>query len=155
MGCDSEVCLSVVESVVIDVVDDHAGRDFDYVAVHEVGEVRFFIAGRAGPLGIICAGGLVFGGVPFVVAKSSVIFGVDDGVFAPGEGYSEEGIAVADSAVEQQQPNEGRNEKGGDVKSYFDECEPFFHCATGGRQGPSGIRRYRRPPIIGSTCAFG
>jgi len=115
VGCDSEVCLSVVESVVIDVVDDHAGRDFDYVAVHEVGEVRFFIAGRAGPLGIICAGGLVFGGVPFVV---------------------------------------GRNEKGGDVKSYFDECEPFFHCATGGRQGPSGIRRYRRPPIIGSTCAF-
>jgi hypothetical protein len=42
---------------VIDVVDDHAGRDFDYAAVHEVGEVRFFIAGRACPLGIICAGG--------------------------------------------------------------------------------------------------
>ena len=129
MGGGSEVCLSVVESVLIDVVDDHAGRDFDYAAVHKVGEIRFVIASWACSLGIICAGGLVFDDVPFVPAESPVIFGVNDGVFAFSEGYSSEGIAVADAAVEQQGPNEGGNEEGGDVKSYFDECEPFFHFA--------------------------
>lgn len=84
MSGGSDVCLSVVDSVVIDVVDDHAGRDFDYAAVHKVGETRFVIASWACPLGIICAGGLGFDGVPFVAVEARVVFGVDDGVLSPG-----------------------------------------------------------------------
>ena len=46
VGCDAEVGLSVVESVVVDVVDEAAGRDVDYEAVHE--EV---LAGRGAAVG--------------------------------------------------------------------------------------------------------
>ena len=33
-GCGAEVCLSIVQAVMIDVVNDEAGGDFYYTAVH-------------------------------------------------------------------------------------------------------------------------
>ncbi|MHC4498898.1 MAG: hypothetical protein ACYS21_07270 [Planctomycetota bacterium] len=45
-------------------------------------------------------------GVPLVWAESVVVIGVNDGVFAAGEGDAAEGIAVAKSAVEQDDKDE-------------------------------------------------
>ena len=49
------------------------------------------------------------------------------GEFAPGEGYSPEGVAVADAAIEQQEADKGRDEAGGDAKGHFDELQVFCH----------------------------
>jgi len=40
-----------------------------------------------------------FCGIPFVFRQPPVIIGVNDGIFAPGEGDTAEGIAVADAAI--------------------------------------------------------
>lgn len=101
MGGDSEVCPSVVEAVVIDVVDDHSGRYFDDAAVHKVGEARFVGGAWAGALGIPGAGGLMLDGVPFVPAQTRVVLGVDDCVLTSGEGYSAKGVAVAEPTIGQ------------------------------------------------------
>ena len=39
-------------------------------------------------------------GAPFVFNQSGVIFGVDDGIEASGEGDSSEGVSIAELAVE-------------------------------------------------------
>lgn len=46
------------------------------------------------------------GDAPFVFREVSVIIGVDDGEFALREGYAAEGIAVAEAAVQKQQPEQ-------------------------------------------------
>ena len=63
-------------------------------------------------------------GVPFVSAEAGVIVGVDDGVFALGEGYSAERVAVAEAAIEKQKPDDRLFEDLGDVKDELDNCPP-------------------------------
>jgi len=48
-------------------------------------------------------GGAPLDKVPFVFCDSGVVFGVDDGVLAVGEGDSSEGVAVAQAAIEKGQ----------------------------------------------------
>jgi len=65
-GCGAEVCLSVVEAVVVDVVDEHSGRNFDDEIVHLGVLSGHGFAVCEGMDGVICVGGFV--GVPFVFA---------------------------------------------------------------------------------------
>ena len=44
-------------------------------------------------------------GIPFVFGESVVIVGVDDGVFALGERDAAEGVAVANAAIYEGQPD--------------------------------------------------
>ncbi len=60
-GSGAEVCLSIVEAVMIDVVNDVAGGDFYYTAVHVNGG------------GVFSRGGVAFG-VKSVAVLSNVPF---------------------------------------------------------------------------------
>jgi len=49
-------------------------------------------------------------GVPFVLDKAPVVIGIDDGVFAPRQGYSAKGAAVAQQAVQKHRCNKDRRQ---------------------------------------------
>ncbi|MHC4666174.1 MAG: hypothetical protein ACYS9T_09495 [Planctomycetota bacterium] len=81
----------------VNMVDDEWRGDFYYAAVHVDG-------GRPAPstdsgVAFCVEGVAVLGDVPSVFVKSVRIFGVDDGEFALSQGYSSEGVAVAEAAV--------------------------------------------------------
>jgi hypothetical protein len=100
VGYGSEVCLSVVEAVVVDVVAEHAMGDVDDEMVH-VGVFAglFFSVGQRAD-GI--KGVYVFLGVPFVFHQAVIVLGVNDGEFAPGEGDFSKRVAEADSPIEKE-----------------------------------------------------
>ncbi len=85
----------------IDVVNDEARGDFYYTAVH-VNWGRVFSCGGVA-LGVKSVA--VLSNVPFVLTERFVIFGVNDCEFAFSQGYSAEGIAVAEAAIEKEQAN--------------------------------------------------
>jgi len=120
---DSEVCLSVVEAVLIYVVDDHSGRHFDYVSVHKVCEVWFVVGALSCPLCIICSSGRGCYGMPFVSGQLVIIVRVNDCEFAPCQWYSAKGMAEADSAVKQQRPDERRDKGNRHFQSYSNFCK--------------------------------
>jgi len=64
-GCEAEVFLSIIEAVVIDVVDDEPGGDVHYLAVHVDGGWSCVSAGGGISFGVEGVG--VFGEVPFVL----------------------------------------------------------------------------------------
>ena len=101
-GSGTEVCLSIVQAVMIDVVNDEAGRDFDYTAVH-VNWGRVFSCGGVA-LGVKCVA--VFSDVPIIFAERVVIFGVNEGKLALCKGYAAEMIAVADAATGEDSKNQ-------------------------------------------------
>jgi len=70
--------------------------------------------------------------VPFVFCESVVVVGVDDGVFFAGEGYSAEGVAVAEAAVEDSSGGTGVFEEGWDLygQVYFNLPSPAFSVRT-------------------------
>jgi hypothetical protein len=94
-GRGAEVCPAIVEAVMVDVVNDAAGGDFYYTAVHVNGARIFSCGGVA--LGVKCVA--VLRNVPFIFAELFVIFGVNDGELALCQGYAAERIAVADAAA--------------------------------------------------------
>jgi len=100
-GRGAEVRLSIVEAVMIDVVNDTARGDFYYTAVHVNGGRVFSCRGVA--LGVKSVA--VLSNVPFVFAEPIVIFGVNDGKLALCKGYPAERIAVAEAAIEKEQAN--------------------------------------------------
>ncbi len=79
----------------VDVVNDAAGGDFYYTAVH-VNRGRVFSCGGVA-LGVKCVS--VLSDVPIVFAERFVIFGVNEGKLALCQGYGAESIAVADAAT--------------------------------------------------------
>ena len=85
----------------IDVVNDEAGRDFYYTAMHVNGG-RVFSCGSVA-FGVKSVA--VLSNVPFVFTEPIVIFGVNDGKFALCQGYAAERIAVAEAAIEKEQAN--------------------------------------------------
>ena len=87
----------------IDVVNDEAGRDFYYVAVHITGDGAFDIFAGCVALGV--KGIAIFSNVPFVSAERSVILGVNDGKFAFSQGNATEGIAIASATIGEHEPN--------------------------------------------------
>lgn len=93
-GGRAEVCPAIVEAVMVDVVNDMAGRDFYDTAMHVNGGRVFSGGGIA--LGVKCIA--VLGDVPIVFAERFVIFGVNESEPALRKGYSAERIAAADAA---------------------------------------------------------
>ena len=61
------------------------------------------VFGRDGPGGVIIGGH--FDGEPLVFDKVEVVVHIHDGVFALGEGYAAEGVAVAKVAIEKNGKN--------------------------------------------------
>ena len=86
----------------IDVVDENTIGYFQNLPVHPDDLAMCSI--RNGPPGI--EGMFAGSSVPFVLAQSLVVFGVDDGVFALCEWYAAKRVAVADAAVEQDESHE-------------------------------------------------
>ena len=111
-GNRADVCLSIVESVVVDVVGEEAGRDVDDEVVH--------VHVLSGPVFAVCEGvdgvkGVgTFVGIPFVLFQAVVIFGIDDGEFVFSEGDFSEGIAEPDASV---------YEKKGDAFFFEEFCD--------------------------------
>ena len=97
----AEVRLSIVEAVMVDVVNDAAGGNFYYTAVHVNGTRVFSCGGVA--LGVTSVA--VLSNVPFVFTQHFVIFGVNDGKLALCQGYAAERIAVAEAAIKKEQAN--------------------------------------------------
>ncbi len=91
----AEVRPAIVEAVMVDVVNDAAGRDFYDTAVHVNGSRVFSCGGVA--LGVKCVA--VLSDVPIVFTEHFVIFGINDGKLALCQGYAAERIAVADAAT--------------------------------------------------------
>jgi len=63
-ACRAEVCLSIVETVMVYMVNNMAGRDFYYTAVHINGGSCF----SCGSVALGVKGAAIFGNVPFVFA---------------------------------------------------------------------------------------
>ncbi len=103
MRCGSEVGLSIVEAVMVYMVNEKMVGRVDNLTVH-LNRPPLVFADPLTPGGIICIFELF--GMPFVLAQALVIFGVHYGVLALSEWYSAEGVAVVDAAVEQYQSHE-------------------------------------------------
>ena len=95
-ACGAEVCLSIVEAVMVDVINNVAGRNFNYTSMHVNGSSYFSCRGVA--LGVKRAA--VFSNVPFVFAERFIIFGINNGKHALCQGYPAERIAVAEAAID-------------------------------------------------------
>jgi hypothetical protein len=78
----------------VDVVNDAAGGDFYYTAVHVNGACVFSCGGVA--FGVKCVA--VLSNMPSVFAERFVIFGVNKGELALCQGYAAERITVAEAA---------------------------------------------------------
>lgn len=99
-GGEAEVGLSVVEAVVVNMVDEQAGGVVHYLAVHvNIFGLSFFVA-RGVSLGVKSGG--EFCGVPIILYQARVIFGVNDGEFASREGYAAKGVAEANPPIQEQ-----------------------------------------------------
>jgi hypothetical protein len=85
------------------VVAEQAGRDADNLSVHPY-SLSLLGVSQSNPASGI-GGGRAYCKVPFVFGEAGVVLGVDDGVLAACEGYSPEGVAVAEAAIDEQQAN--------------------------------------------------
>ena len=135
-GSGSEVCLSIVQSIAVYVVAEHVRRYVNNAAMHPYFFSVIF-SGEALPSAGVRAGG-AFAEVPFLLCEARVVFGVNDGEFALCQGYSAEGVAIADSTVQQQEGHECVF----DVEGEFVLFIVFRH-----------VTAKFSPPIIGRTCA--
>lgn len=90
------------------------------------------------------------GEVPFVFCEAWVVFGVDDGEFCAGEWDSAEWVAVAEAAIEQDQPNKWLGQRIRDVNDDVDNDAPF--SAFGGPWLVGGA--LCSGSTNGWTCAF-
>ena len=95
----AEVGLAIVPAVMVDVVHVEVVRHVDDLAVHRYGQPFSELRRPLAPDGVV--GAVAGAGVPFVFADSLVVVGVDDGVFASGEGDSAENVAVAELSVQE------------------------------------------------------
>ena len=60
-------------------------------------------------------------GVPFIRSQAIEIFGIDDGILAPGQRDTPECIAVAYPAVGQHEPEQGFVQPGRNVQNNLNE----------------------------------
>ena len=77
-GCRTEVRLSVIEAVMIDMVNDKTRRNFYYLSVHVNSGFLVFFTGDFTP-GV--KGVDTFADVPFELSQAVVILGVNNGEF--------------------------------------------------------------------------
>ena len=123
--CDSseaQIFLSIVEPVMINVVDDATGGDLYNASVH-VDRLMTRISSVASvALCVICAG--IFCEMPLVFVESVEILGIDASKAAFCERYSSEGMTISYSAIEKDRINYSRFEPIRDFDS------DLFNCRT-------------------------
>ena len=95
----AEIGFSIIEAIMVYVVNDHAIRNHDDFPVHKYG-FRFSPASSV-------TGGAAGAGLPFVLAESLIIIGVNDGEFALREWNFPECVAVAQAPIEKNNQNDG------------------------------------------------
>jgi len=117
--CRPEVCLSIVDAVMIYMVDEQAVIDFDDFPVHEFECELSTFRLQGLPCGVKRAVSCppCF---PFVFAQTFVIFGVHDGVPRLHQADAPEGVAVARPAIQKYKPNGQTLEPIENVDSRFD-----------------------------------
>ncbi len=101
MCCGSEIGLSIVEAIVVNVVAEHAIGNVNDQIVH----LEIFswcvlsVCQRVDGI----AGSWAFLDVPFVFSQPVIVFRVNYGEFIPCQGDFSKGVAIADSAIEKKQ----------------------------------------------------
>lgn len=95
-SCRPDVGFSIVQAVMIDVVDYEMAGRLDYFTVHPDIDCLFRGSGTTNGIKSV----ILPDGVPFVLIQSLEILRIDDGVLSLGKGYPAEGVAVATPAVE-------------------------------------------------------
>lgn len=98
--CGSQVSFSIVEPVVVDVIDVQFVRRIENIAVH-LDVFPLACAHVYPPDGVIGGPGLV--GVPFVLVQTLEVVRIYDSVLALGKGYPAKGIAVAEAPIAKRQ----------------------------------------------------
>ncbi len=133
----------------IDVVNDVAGGDFYYTAVHVNGGGVFSCGGVA--FGV--KGVAVLSNVPFAFTQRFEVVGVNDGKFALCQGYVAERIAVAEAAIQKKNKDQSLFQPAW----YFERNANF--PASWEKSEFSIMKIVRRenlqsPSIIRATCVF-
>lgn len=96
MCSEAEICLSIVEAVAIDMVDEHVFRSLKYSAVHR--KVSFSDAIYSCPTSGVESPAVRIG-VPVVFGEVIVIIWVYDGVLSPCKGYAAICISITEEPV--------------------------------------------------------
>ena len=102
-GGGSEISLSIIDAIVINMIDEHSVGNFNEVAMHSQNLFLTGFCDWCGPDCIEVAG--AFNVVPFIGREALVVLRIDLGILRPGKPNPAEGIAVAQAAVKQQQTN--------------------------------------------------
>jgi len=79
-GCGAEVCFSIVQAIVIYVVNEFVIWDFENLAVHFDNDPLFLFLQAGCTHGV--EGAFAPANVPFVIVEPVEIIWIDDGVFA-------------------------------------------------------------------------
>ena len=97
-GYWAEIGLAIVEAIVIDMIDERIIGDLAYFAVHiEAAFLALCGDNRANRV----AGQAASGGKPFVFGKPKEVVRIDEGVFALGQQYPAERIAVPEPPIQE------------------------------------------------------
>lgn len=102
--CGSQVRLSIVQAVMVDVVAEHTGGNIDEKTVHLEIFSLFLFSVRQRVYGV--PGARAFLGVPFVGPQPVVIFGIDDGEFSARQRDFPESVAVPYPPIYKHQPKQ-------------------------------------------------
>jgi hypothetical protein len=95
-SADSEVSLSVIERIVVDVVANEMSRGVGYLAVHSNLDFVVHTDGVKG-VGLFCGG-------PFIADECRVIFWVNESEFALGERNFSESKTISQPAIKENGP---------------------------------------------------
>jgi hypothetical protein len=79
-GCGAEICLSIVQAIVIYMVNEYVIWDFENLAVHFDNDSLFLLLQAGCAHGV--EGAFAPANVPFVIVEPVEIIRIDDGVFA-------------------------------------------------------------------------
>ena len=123
LRCNPQVGLSVVQAVMIDMVDNHPFRDIQNYSVHHYCQPFFPFAGPLPSHGIKCIA--VLRRVPFVFIEPFVVIRVDDCIFALRKADSPEWIAIAQATIPENRQNNRPFEQGWDFNDKLDDAFPL------------------------------
>lgn len=94
-GRRAKIGLAIIKTILVNVIDKHIIRNFDYLTVHADTITFAPIPNRASRVECRAAPD----NKPFVFGKPKIIIRIDDGVLALCKRYPAEGVAVAQAPV--------------------------------------------------------
>lgn len=102
--CRSQVSFSIVEAIMVDVIDVQVIGQIENLAVHQ-NMLPCALADTHRPVCVTRVPGLI--GLPFVLVQMLEIVRIDDSILALGKGYPAKGIAVAEAPIAKRQNYNG------------------------------------------------